>query len=220
MQVRIMIFSLIPLLLHAQDPAILTIGRLRYTGGDWYSNPSSLPNLLRFFRKKTGIEVEQRDVTVSLLDNSYKQVPILYFTGHGKLIFSTKEKENLRNYLKQGGFLFADDNFGLDKWIRKELNTLFPGSRLVPLSWNHPLFKYPFSFEKTGPPKIHKHYGGAPIAYGLFYEGRLVAFYLYNSDLGDGWEDPDIHGDPPSKRIAALKFGCNVLFYALHHGLL
>lgn len=204
---------------HAVD-AVMTIGRLRYSGGgDWYSNPSSLPNLLKFFREKTGIPLEPRESIASLNDESFKSVPLLYFTGHGKFVLSAREKKNLRWFLKHGGFLFADDNFGMDKYIQKELNSLLPGVRLKPISWNHPIFQYPFRFP-NGPPKIHKHYGGAPVAYGLFYEGRLVCFYLYNSDLGDGWEDPDIHGDPPLKRREALQMAVNVLYFALHQGLL
>lgn len=193
----------------------LTIGRLRYSsGGDWYSNPSSLPNLLARFAQKTGARTARRESTVSLLDNSYKTVPVLYFTGHGGFKLNATEKKNLRWFLKNGGFLFADDNFGMHEEIMRELNSLLPGERLQKLPLSHPLFKYPYRMP-SGVPKIHKHYGGPPVAYALFYHGRMVAFYGYNTDLGDGMEDIQVHNDGPEKHDLALKMGVNVLYHAI-----
>ncbi len=198
--------------------SLFTIGRLHYKGGgDWYSNPSSLPNLLKFFSKVTGIPTTRREVIVRLDDSSYKKVSVIYFTGHGKFFLTPKERENLRRFLEEGGFLFADDNYGMDPYIRKELNQLFPGKKLTPLSLNFPIFHYPFSFPK-GVPKIHRHYGGPPIAYGIFLKGRLVVFYAYNTDLGDGWEDPEVHGHTLITHQRALKMGVNVLWYAITLG--
>ncbi|MCS6984393.1 MAG: DUF4159 domain-containing protein [Leptospiraceae bacterium] len=203
-------------LLYAQE---LTIGRLRYSGGgDWYSNPSSLANLLAAFRRDTGARVALREKVVSLQDGSYRTVPIIYFTGHGKLEFSEKERENLRAYLREGGFLFADDNFGMDPYIRKELNQLFPDSPLKEIPCSHVIFRTVHDMPGCLP-KIHEHYGGPPQAYGIFLNGRLVVFYGYNTDLGDGWEDIDVHNTPPHKHELALKMGVNVLYYALTAGL-
>lgn len=200
-------------------PQEIAIGRLKYSGGgDWYSNPSSLPNLMSFCAKNTGALMARKEPVVSLQDNSFKKVPILYFTGHGNFTLNKKERENLRFFLKNGGFLFADDNFGMDKHIRRELNQLFPGVALKAIPRNHPIFFRPFPFPQ-GVPKIHEHAGGLPQAFGLFLNDKLVAFYAANTDLGDGWEDPDVHNDPENKRQQALKMGCNVLFYALTSGL-
>lgn len=197
----------------------IQIGRLRYfSGGDWYSNPSSLPNLLKFYSGLVKSRVAKREFIVSFRDSSYKRVPIIYFTGHGKFSLSSTEKNNLRWYLKNGGFLFADDNFGMDHYIRKELNNLFTDTKLKEIPFTHKIFKTPFKLS-TGIPKIHKHYGGPAKAFGLFYEGRMVAFYGYNSDLGDGWEDLDVHNDEPAKHEQALRMGANVIHYALHSGL-
>jgi len=194
------------------------LGRLQYSGGDWYGNPSSLPNLLSFFSKKLGVNAGKRDKVISLKNESFKKVAVMYFTGHGIFKLNLRERNNLRWFLKNGGFLFADDNFGMDKSIRKVLNSLFPGIRLQEISWQHKIFKYPFKMP-NGLPKIHKHYGGPAKAYGLFLNGRLVTFYGYNSDLGDGWEDVNIHNDGSAKHLSALQMGVNVLWYALNSGL-
>lgn len=206
-------------LIHPQSQDF-TIGRLRYSGGgDWYSNPSSLPNLLAAFAKATGAKTTFRDVTVSLLDDSYKSVSVIYFTGHGKFELSLREKENLRQYLRDGGFLFADDNFGMDKYIRPELNSLFAQSPLKEISCEHVIFKTPNRMPACLP-KIHEHYGGPPVPFGLFLGQRLVAFYGYNTDLGDGWEDIEVHNTPTLKHESALKMGVNVLWYAINVGLI
>ncbi len=197
----------------------VNIGRLRYGGGgDWYSNPSSLPNLMAFISKNLKVKMPRREVVVSLSDESFRKVPVLYFTGHGRFTLTENERQNLRWFLRNGGFLFADDNFGMDQFIRKELNNLFAGEKLRTLPLRHKVFRRPF-YMPTGLPKIHKHYGGPPVAYGLFLEGRMVAFYGYNTDLGDGWEDVDVHKNSATKQEQALKMGANVIWYALHAGL-
>ncbi|MCB1199896.1 MAG: DUF4159 domain-containing protein [Leptospiraceae bacterium] len=196
------------------DAARISIGRLKYQGGDWYSNPSSLPNLLQRFALVTRSKIETREQTVSFADSTWRKVPVIYFTGHKGFQLSESERDNLREFLTNGGFLFADDNFGMDKNIRTELNSLFPGSRLQELPFSHTIFQAPYQI-KNGVPKIHEHYGGAPKALGLFYRGRMVAFYAFNTDLGDGWEDLEVHGDGPVKHESALRMGVNVLHYAL-----
>lgn len=227
MKLSIKLKLLIPfalLLLFTAMPAIadyssVTIGRLKYSGGsDWYSNPSSLPNLLQYFATKSRVKVTRREKVVSLSDSSFKTVPVIYFTGHGRFMLTDKEKDNLRWYLKNGGFLFADDNFGMDVYIRKELNSLFKGTRLQRIPVDHSIFKTPFKLA-GGLPKIHKHYGGPPEALGLFLNGRMVAFYGYNTDLGDGWEDLAVHNDGEVKHELALKMGVNVLYQAMFAGL-
>ncbi len=191
------------------------IGRLHYDGGgDWYSNPSSLPNLSKFCSKHTKLKFFLREQVVSLKNDTFKSVPVIYFTGHGKFVLSSEEKKNLRWYLKNGGFLFADDNYGMHIFIQKEMNHLLKGVTLQEIPISHKIFRTPFSLTK-GLPKIHKHYGGRAVPYGLFFNQKLVAFYGYNTDLGDGWEDIDIHKNSISKHKQALKMGCNVLYNAL-----
>lgn len=197
----------------------LYLGRLKYdSGGDWYSNPSSLPNLLAFFRKKTGMDIAEKELVVSLKDNSYKKVAVIYFTGHGGFSLDDSEKENLRQFISMGGFVFADDNYGMDQDIRRELNSLYQDIRLKKIPSNHKIFRYPFPMPR-GLPKIHRHDGGLPVAYGLFIDGILKVIYTYNTDLGDGWEDPDIHRDGSEKHRKALEMGANILFYAFHYAL-
>ena len=204
--------------LYSGEYSKLSIGRLKYSGGgDWYSNPSSLPNLIEFINKHTSMNFNKRETVVSFADDTFKKTPIVYFTGHGKIEFSESEKNNIRWFLKNGGFLFADDNFGMDKYIRKELNSIIPGSQLTEISYSHAIFQRPFKFNQ-GVPKIHKHYGGAPKALGLFLEDKLVAFYAYNTDLGDGWEDLDVHNDGEKKHFEALKMGCNLILNAIRQG--
>lgn len=193
-----------------------TIGRLRYNGGgDWYANPSSLPNLLRFLGENTRLNTAPGPRTVRLRDGSVFQTPIVYMTGHGKVRFDEREREVLRRYLLGGGFLFADDNYGLDVHFRREIKKVFPKRKLVELPVNHPIYREPFSFP-DGLPKIHEHDGGPPHGYGLFDDnGRMMVFYSFNTDLGDGWEDPQVHNNPPEKRQAALRMGVNILLYAI-----
>jgi hypothetical protein len=196
----------------------LTIARLQYDGGgDWYANPSSLPNLLAAIRDRTGLPVAQRETTVSLLDPSLRDHPYLYLTGHGNLRLSTEERSALRDYLLGGGFLHADDNYGLDESFRREIAAVFPDRSLTEIPADHPVFHALYDFPE-GLPKIHEHDGAPPQALGIFHEGRLVLFYSYESDLGDGWEDPDVHGDAADLREAALRMGTNLFVHVLGQG--
>lgn len=193
----------------------LTVGRLRYTGGgDWYANPSSLPNLLAAIRDRTGIPVADREVVVGPLDPSIRDLPFLHMTGHGNVVFSPEERRALRSYLEGGGFLHADDNYGMDESFRREMALVFPDRELVELPLEHPVFNVVYPFPE-GIPKIHEHDGRPPQAFGVFHGGRLMVLYSYETDLGNGWEDPEVHGNPPEVREAALRMGVNLFVYAL-----
>ena len=195
--------------------APLTIGRLRYEGGgDWYANPSSLPNLLKEIRRDTGLPTADREVVVSLTDEALWDVPYLYATGHGNIRFSDAELETLRRWLRQGGFLHLDDNYGMDESVRRELARLFPEQQLAEVPLDHPVYSVMHPFPR-GIPKIHEHDGKPAQGFGLFVDGRLAVFYSYETDLGDGWEDPEVHNDPPEKRRAALEMGVNLFAYAV-----
>lgn len=196
----------------------LTIGRLHYDGGgDWYANPSSLPNLLAAIGQRTGLRVTAREQVVTLRDPQLWTVPYLYMTGHGNVRFSDADLATLRTYLRNGGFLHADDNYGMDESIRRELGRLFPGQPLVEVPLDHPIYHLVYEFPR-GIPKIHEHDGKPAQGFGLFLEGRLVVFYSYQSDLGDGWEDPEVHRDPAEVREAALRMGVNLFAYAVGYG--
>ncbi len=193
----------------------MTIGRLHYDGGgDWYANPSSLPNLLKALGERTPFRMADREKVVQLLDDDLWQVPYLYMTGHGNVKWSDRELGVLRRYLEQGGFLHVDDNFGMDESIRREIGRLFPDRALVEVPWDHPVYRNVYDFPK-GLPKIHEHDGKPAQGFGIFVDGRLVLYYSYQSDLGDGWEDPDVHKDPPEKREAALRMGVNLFTHAV-----
>lgn len=193
----------------------ITIARLQYEGGgDWYANPSSLPNLLAAIRERTGIPVARREVNLRPLDPTLRDYPYLYLTGHGDVRFSPAERDALRNYLLAGGFLHADDNYGLDESFREELAEIFPDTELTEIPADHPVFHIFFDFPE-GLPKIHEHDGEPPQALGIFHGGRLVVFYSYESDLGDGWEDEDVHDDPPEIRERALRMGVNLFMFVL-----
>lgn len=196
----------------------LTIGRLHYDGGgDWYANPSSLPNLLSAVGARTTLPVAAREKVVTLADADLWQVPYLYMTGHGNVRWSDTELATLRRFLQQGGFLHADDNYGMDESIRRELGRLFPDRPLVEVPLDHPIYHLIYEFPR-GLPKIHEHDGKPAQGFGIFLDGRLVVYYSYQSDLGDGWEDPEVHHDPPEKHEAALRMGVNLLVYAVGGG--
>jgi hypothetical protein len=201
------------------DPApVMTIGRLHYDGGgDWYANPSSLPNLLSAIRTRTRLRVAPEEKVVTLIDDDLWNVPYLYMTGHGNVHWSDRDLATLRRYLQQGGFLHADDNYGMDASIRRELARLFPDHPMVEVPLDHPIYHLVYDFPK-GMPKIHVHDGKPAQGFGIFLDGRLVVFYSYQSDLGDGWEDPQVHHDTPDKREAALKMGVNLFAYAVGYG--
>jgi len=196
----------------------MTIGRLHYDGGgDWYANPSSLPNLLRAIRERTALRVAERERVVTLTDAELWTTPYIYMTGHGNVHFSDAELAVLRRYLEQGGVLHADDNYGMDESIRRELGRLFPGQPLVEVPLDHPIYHLIYDFP-MGIPKIHEHDGKPAQGLGLFLDGRLVVYYSYESDLGDGWEDPEVHHDPPEKRESAIRMGVNLFAYAVGYG--
>ncbi|MBN2070740.1 MAG: DUF4159 domain-containing protein [Candidatus Krumholzibacteriota bacterium] len=190
------------------------VGRIKYGGGgDWYGDPSSIPNLLREFNKRTGIRTAANETVVSLLDPGLFSFPFLYMTGHGNISLDREEFVNLRGHLLAGGFLYADDNYGMDESFRSMVRELFPERELVAVSLDHPI--YHSFYHLDGPPKIHEHNGSPPQGLGVFDGERLMIFYTYESDIGDGLEDPDVHGDPPGKREAAIRMAVNILYYAL-----
>jgi Domain of unknown function (DUF4159) len=197
---------------------VMTIGRLHYEGGgDWYANPSSLPNLLAAIRTRTTLRVETQEKVVTLRDDELWTVPYIYMTGHGNVHWSDRDLATLRRFLQQGGFLHADDNYGMDASIRRELGRLFPGEPLVEVPLDHPIYHLVYEFPK-GLPKIHAHDEKPAQGFGIFLDGRLAVYYSYQSDLGDGWEDPQVHNDPPAKREAALRMGVNLFTYAVGFG--
>jgi uncharacterized protein DUF4159 len=199
-------------------PPVMTIGRLHYDGGgDWYANPSSIPNLLSAIRARTKLRVATEEKVVTLIDDDLWNVPYLYMTGHGNVHWSDRDLATLRRYLQQGGFLHADDNYGMDASIRRELARLFPDHPLVEVPLDHAIYHLVYDFPK-GMPKIHVHDGKPAQGFGIFLDGRLVVYYSYQSDLGDGWEDPEVHHDTPAKREAALKMGVNLFAYAVGYG--
>ncbi len=197
---------------NAQDLAIV-----KYKGGgDWYSNPTALPNLINYCNANINTKMNPKPETVDIGSIDIFQFPILHMTGHGNVFFSDEDSENLRNYLISGGFLHIDDNYGMEPYIKKELKKVFPNQELVELPATHEIFNiaYPFT---NGLPKIHEHDGKRPQAFGLFHESRLVLLFTFESDLGDGWEDPEVHNDPPSVREKALKMGANIVKYAFEN---
>jgi hypothetical protein len=197
------------------DPTQLTIARLHYGGGgDWYANPSSLPNLLERIARDTRLPVAQREAVVTPLSPDLHDYPYLYMTGHGNVRFSEAEIVALREYLVTGGFLHADDNYGMDESFRRELRRLFPAAELVAIPFDHPVYHIVYEFP-DGLPKIHEHDGLPAEGLGIFFEGRIVIFYSYQSDLGDGWEDADVHEDPGEARELAFQIGVNLFAYAI-----
>ena len=200
-------------------PGQLVIAKLKYGGGgDWYVNPTSLPNLHRALRERAGLPAARinDDVVADVAADAIFDYPILFMTGHGNVHFADAEVVRLRRYLERGGFLHVDDNYGLDESWRRECARLFPESPLLELPADHEIYHIYYDFP-TGLPKIHEHHGGPARGYAVFHQGRMVIFYSYNTDLGDGWEDADVHDDPPDKREAALKMGVNIVLYALTH---
>ncbi|MEK6780670.1 MAG: DUF4159 domain-containing protein [Bacteroidota bacterium] len=191
----------------------IKIAKLKYQGGgDWYANKTALPNLIRFCNKELGTQLKPEEDVVEVGSPDVFVYPYLYMTGHGNVVFSMEEATNLRAYLIGGGFLHIDDNYGLDKFIRIELKKVFPELELVELPFDHPLYHQKFEFPK-GLPKIHEHDGKPAQGFGLLHEGRLVVFYSYECDLGNGWEDSRIHNDPEEKRQQALRMGANIISY-------
>ena len=196
-------------------PTRLTGARVQYDGGgDWYANPSSISNLLAAIAERTTLPVERREARVTLLDDRLWDYPFLHVTGHGNIKLSDREVERLREYLARGGFLHVSDNYGLDSSFRREIARVFPERPLVDVPLKHPIYNLVYEFPK-GLPKIHEHDGKPPRGLGIFLGDRLAVFYDYESDLGDGWEDPDVHKDPPELHEAALRMGVNLFVYAI-----
>lgn len=189
------------------------IALLKYSGGgDWYANPTSLPNLIRFCNQNLGTNIEPANATVSPGGPEIFNYPFVHMTGHGNVIFSEEEALNLRKYLLAGGFLHIDDNYGLDPYVRPQMKKVFPELEFIELPFDHPVYHQKYEF-RTGLPKIHEHDNKAPQGFGLIYEGRLVCFYTYECDLGDGWEDPQVHKDSEETRLKALQMGANLIEY-------
>ncbi len=201
--------------LASTQEAPFAIARVKYDGGgDWYGDPSSLVNLQTFLREHTGLNTAATEEVVSPGEDELFAHPYLYLTGHGNLVFSDEEASRLREFLMGGGFLHVDDNYGLDESFRRELKKVFPEYDLVELPFSHPIYHMAYEFP-NGLPKIHEHDNKPPQGFAIVVDGRVVLFYTYECDLGDGWEDPDVHNDPPEKRQAALKMGANIVLYAL-----
>lgn len=215
----LILMTLLALVLPAESAprpdSVLTVGRLQYDGGgDWYANPSSLSNLLTAIRERTGLATARRETALRPLDPALRDFPFLYMTGHGNVRFTEDERAALREYLLSGGFLHADDNYGMDESFRREIAAMFPDRELVELPADHPVFHVVYDFPE-GLPKIHEHDGGPPQAFGIFNGGRLMVFYSYESDLGDGWEDEGVHDDSGEIREAAIRMGVNLYVYVL-----
>lgn len=199
-----------------EEPTI-KLALLKYQGGgDWYANPTSLGNLAEFCNSTLGTDINPDYATVEVGSADLFNYPWVHMTGHGNVVFSAAEAENMRNYLIGGGFLHADDNYGMDPYIRVALKQVFPELNLVELPFEHEIYHQKYQFP-SGLPKVHEHEGNAPQGFGLIWEGRLVCFYSYECDLGDGWEDPEVHKDPEAVRQRALQMGANLISYAFKY---
>jgi len=193
----------------------LSVARLKYNGGgDWYSSKTALKNLIRFCNKELGTSFQPNERIIEVGSEDIFQFPFCFLTGHGNVIFNDQEAQNLRNYLIGGGFLHICDNYGLNDYIRREMKKVLPEAEFIEIPFNHPIYKQKFIFPE-GLPKIHEHDGQRPQGLGLVYKGRLVCFYDFESDLGNGWEDPEVYNDPPNLRLQALQMGANLVQYAL-----
>ena len=196
----------------SQEIAVIQYGG----GGDWYGNPTALPNLAKFCNKELNTTLTTKAAAVKPNSVDLFNYPFVHITGHGNVFFSDEDVTNLQTYLLSGGFLHIDDNYGMDEYIRKEITKLFPNSTLEELAGNHPIFNYKYKFP-DGLPKIHEHDNLRPQAFGITIDGRLVLLYTFESDLGDGWENPEIHNDPQEVRLKALRMGANILTYAFEN---
>jgi len=193
------------------------IARLKYSGGgDWYNGPTEIPNWLKALRERTDIDAANDQVVITLTDKDLFSYPFIFMTGHGNIRFNDKEIKALRNYLIHGGFLYADDDYGMDKSFRREMRRVFPKKSWVEVPFEHLIYHCFYNFPK-GLPKIHEHYPGPPHGYALFHEGRMIAFYTYNTNITDGLDNPDVHNDKPNVREQALRMAINIAVYALTH---
>ncbi len=197
------------------NPSALRVARLQYGGGgDWYWGNSAIPNFLKFVRDETALPVDTLEYQVEITDAELFNYPFLFATGHGVMRFTAEERERLREYLRAGGFLFVNDSYGMAATFLDEMQELFPERPIVDLPFDHELYRSYFDFP-NGPPKIHEHDGAAPRGRALIVDGRVVVYFLTESDIGDGWEDEQVHGNPPEKRLEAFRMGTNILTYAL-----
>ncbi len=214
LDVRFVLILMIFTAYQSVNGQVLTkIARLKYNGGgDWYANKTALPNLISFCNTEIGTNLAPEEDIVEVGSRDIFLYPYIYMTGHGNVVFSEAEAANLRKYLIGGGFLHIDDNYGLDKFIRLEIKKVFPELELAELPFNHPIYSQKFKFPK-GLPKIHEHDAKPAQGFGLIYEGRLVVYYSFETDLGNGWEDQRIHNDPEEKRLEALRMGANIIAY-------
>jgi hypothetical protein len=214
-KIIIVIFLMLTLSAEAQTGSAFQIARLKYNGGgDWYNDPSAEINLLKFISSNTNIKVKDEYKFVDLSSDEIFSYPFLFLTGHGNIAFTSSEAERLRKYLEAGGFLYIDDDYGLDKAIRREMKKVFPVNDFLELPFSHPIYNNVFDFN-SGPPKTHKHDENPPRGFGIYIGKRLAVFYTFESNPSDGWADPDVHNDPADKREEALKFGTNIIVYAL-----
>ena len=214
MRLIILLITILPYQIYCQGTFQIAV--LKYNGGgDWYANPTSLKNLILFCNENIGTNIDNEPAIIEANNLNIFNYPFVHVTGHGNIIFNQNEIENIRNYLLSGGFIHIDDNYGMDKYIRKEIDKIFPNNDLLELKNNHPIFKSKYKF--NGLPKIHEHDGKDAQAFGITIEGRLVLIYTYESDLGDGWEDQEVHNDSDEARTKALKMGANIIKYAFEN---
>ncbi len=205
--------ALFLILFCSQNTISQQLAILKYQGGgDWYANPTALPNLIRFCNENIYTNIDEKPLTVEATSNEIYNYPIVFLTGHGNVFFSEEASTNLRNYLISGGFLHISDNFGLDKYIRSAIKKVFPDLNFQEIPFDHPIYHQKFNFSTL--PKIHEHNNKPSQGFGLFYNGRLICFYDYESDLSDGWENEAVHNDPYEVRLKALKMGANIISYA------
>ena len=214
MRLIILLITILPYQIYCQGTFQIAV--LKYNGGgDWYANPTSLKNLILFCNENIGTNIDNEPAIIEADNLNIFNYPFVHVTGHGNIIFNQNEIENIRNYLLSGGFIHIDDNYGMDKYIRKEIDKIFPNNDLLELKNNHPIFNSKYKFNSL--PKIHEHDGKDAQAFGITIEGRLVLIYTYESDLGDGWEDQEVHNDSDEVRTKALKMGANIIKYAFEN---
>jgi hypothetical protein len=200
---------------YSKNPSAIKVARLHYSGGgDWYWGSSAIPNFLKYVRDNTDYPVDTVERVVSIMNPDLFKYPFIFATGHGALSFSEEEKDRLRQYLSSGGFLFVNDSYGMEAYFKKELTALFPERQVVELPFDHTIYHSFYDFP-NGPPKIHEHDNKPPRAYAVVLDGRVVVYFLVESDIGDGWEDPQVHNDPAEKRTLAFRMGLNILTNAL-----
>jgi len=214
-KISIALFLLLSANLFGQNENVFQIARLKYNGGgDWYNDPSAEVNLLRFVSQNTNIKVKAEYKFVDISSEEMFSYPFLFMTGHGNVVFSKDDASRLRKYLESGGFLYIDDDYSLDKAVKREMKKVFPDNDFVELPFNHDIYNIMYDFS-SGPPKTHKHDENPPQGLGIFIDKRLAVYYTYESNPSDGWVDPEVHKDPPNKREEALKFGTNLVLWVL-----